>query len=171
MNTAQGILCRGNLKRRLSLTAALCLACNSIGFAAAPNDVMTLKIHLKDGSSATYELGADAKITFENANMCYSSRDYKFDIPLSDISLWSYDARPAYLGEIPSDGIIITQKGDIISLSGLEKGVDIKVYSIDGKLIYSDRSSSGQINIPAEGWNKGVYIINAGNSTFKIMKK
>ena len=73
--------------------------CQAACLAASLNEVMVLKIHLKDGSAVTYELGEDAMIQFENASMYFSSRNYKFDIPLIDISLWTYAREQSSLWE------------------------------------------------------------------------
>lgn len=80
-------LSKGIVKTRLCLFALLFVIGQAACLAAPLNEVMVLKIHLKDGSAVTYELGEDARIQFENASMYFSSRNYRFDIPLSDISL------------------------------------------------------------------------------------
>lgn len=162
---------RGIVKTRLSLFALLCVIGQAACLAATSNEVMVLKIHLKDGSAVTYELGEDARIQFENASMYFSSRNYKFDIPLSDISLWTYAREQASLGNIVSDGIRINQQGDIISISGLEEDTTVSFYTVDGKEIYSARSVSGMLNVSVEDWVNGTYIINAGKSTIKFMKR
>ena len=164
-------LSKSIMKTRLSLFALLFVIGKAICLAAPSNEVTVLKIHLKDGSAVTYELGEDARIQFENASMYFSSRNYKFDIPLSDISLWTYAREQASLGNIVSNGIRINQQGDIISISGLEKETTVSFYSVDGKEIYSARSVSGMLNVSVEDWVNGAYIIKAGKSTFKFMKR
>lgn len=164
-------LSKGIVKTRLCLFALLFVIGQAACLAAPLNEVMVLKIHLKDGSAVTYELGEDARIQFENASMYFSSRNYKFDIPLSDISLWTYAREQASLGNIMSDGIKINQQGDIISISGLEKDTTVSFYSVDGKEIYSARSVSDMLNVSVGDWVSGTYIINAGKSTFKFMKR
>lgn len=164
-------LSKGIVKTRLSLFALLFVIGQATCLAAASSEVTVLKIHLKDGRAVTYELGEDARIQFENASMYFSSRNYRFDIPLSDISLWTYAREQASLGNIMSDGIRINQQGDIISISGLEKDTTVSFYSVDGKEIYSARSVSDMLNVSVGDWVSGTYIINAGKSTFKFMKR
>ncbi len=154
---------------RLLLALVCCFYAGSM--AALTDDAATvLKLHLKDGTAPTYILGKDTKITFANANMCFSASDYQFEVPLSDIVKWTYEDYTSGIDEVAGNGITITRNGDVITISGMAEGCDVAVYATDGRLIHSGRSSATVYVVRADNWTPGVYVIKAENSSFKIVK-
>lgn len=150
--------------------AAVCLF-SAGSMAALTDDAATvLKLHLKDGTAPTYILGKDTKITFANANMCFTASDYQFEVPLSEIVKWTYEDQTSGVDDVIGSGITITRNGDVITISGLATGSDVAVYATDGKLIHSGRSSATVYVVRADSWTPGVYVIKAENSSFKIVK-
>ena len=137
---------------------------------AADKEATALKINFKDGTSATYVLSFDAKITFENANICFTSRDWKFEIPICDLTNWTYDLPLSSVEDVISENISITQTGDVLIVAGAPAGSRINVYAVDGKRIATVKSSSEKEYISTEGWSEGVYIIKVNDRTFKIVK-
>lgn len=152
------------------LLALTCLFSAGYLTAAADDAVTVLKLHLKDGNTPVYILGEDTKITFANANMCFATSDYRFEVPLSDIVKWTYENRTSAIRDIADNSIAITRNGDIITISGLSLSTDVVVYATDGRLIHSGRSMTDVYVINAERWTPGVYVIKAADSTFKIVK-
>ena len=138
--------------------------------AVAEDNQTVIRLHLKNGATPTYVLGKDTRITFANANMCFSDTDYAFEVPLTDIMKWTYEEQIASVGNVVDNGVTISRNGDIIAISGLEPGVDVTVYAIDGKLTHSGSSISAVYVMDASGWTAGMYVIKAGNSSFKIVK-
>ena len=139
--------------------------------AAEEEDNLTvIRLHLKNGSTPTYVLGEDTRITFANANMCFADTDYAFEVPLTDIVKWTYEEQIASVGYVVDNGVAIFRNGDIITVSGLEPGADVTVYAIDGKLTHSGSSHSAVYVMDAAEWTPGMYVIKVGNSSFKIVK-
>jgi len=59
-----------------------------------------------------------------------------------------------------------------IYFSGGTPGASVTVVSIDGSLFASGHlDNDGSAVIPFEPQNSGIYVINSGNTTFKIIKK
>lgn len=125
---------------------------------------------MKDGTSKTYVLEDNAKVTFKDASMCFSSRDWKFEIPLKDLNTWTYDSPLSAIENPTVDDITVSQSGSIITVCGADKNMNIDIYATDGKLLQSLKSSSNRHEIPTDGWIPGVYLIKVGHSTFKIVK-
>lgn len=144
----------------LTVTAAL----------AAEKDATALKVKLKNGTTATYVLSVDAKITFENACMCFISQDWKFEVPVCDLSNWTYYSPTSSVNDVKSKNITITQSGNKLTVTGAPIGSHIDVYATDGKRVVSVTSSSEREDISTEGWNVGVYLIKVNDRTFKIAR-
>lgn len=147
----------------LGLLTSVCLL-------AAEKGATALKVSLKDGTTATYVLSSDTKITFKNANMCFSSRDWKFEVPVSDLSNWTYDLPFSSINDITDGSIVITQDGNVLTISGAPVGSHIEIYAVDGKRMASLTSSSVRENISTESWFTGAYVVKVNDRTFKIAK-
>lgn len=59
---------------------------------------------------------------------------------------------------------------DIINLLHINEGQEIKIFDAIGKIVFSV-SSEGVTTINTSGWPKGVYFLNSGNQTKKLVKQ
>lgn len=154
----------------IELLITLCCLC-SIENLSANENATKLKLYLKDGTTPTYMLDNSAKITFENTIMYFSSGIWKFEIPLNDLSKWTYESTSVSIDNPNYNDIAISQFGNIITVWGVEKNTNIRVYTNDGKLLLNLKSIAEKQDIRTDGWNSGVYLINVGKLTFKIIKR
>lgn len=158
------------MKKKFRLVFFMLGLLTSVSALAAEKGATALKVSLKDGTTATYVLSSDTKITFENANMCFSSRDWKFEVPVSDLTNWTYDLPFSSIDGITDGSIVITQDDNVLTISGAPVGSHIEVYAVDGKRMAAVTSSSVRENISTESWVTGVYVVKVNDRTFKIAK-
>lgn len=57
----------------------------------------------------------------------------------------------------PSSGNFIISAEDLIGLT------EVKVYSLEGKIVYTNSLTNNQINVDASSWSKGIYLIELKN--------
>ncbi len=163
------------LKARIGITlkSALVIGClSSFGNIPAYGEghSKALKILLKDGTSTSYILDNKTKIVFENSNMLFSNNNWKFEIPVENLSNWTYVmSQSSSLSSIERE-VTIRQTGDILRISGIRPDAEILVFTVDGKLIRHLKSDSVDIDIVTADWIAGIYLIKIGESTYKIIK-
>ena len=69
-------------------------------------------------------------------------------------------------------GVTVKQTKNELIVYNLPRGKKCYVYTIDGKLLYSAKSTGHeQTLIPFGKYRAGAYIIKTDNITYKIMKK
>lgn len=66
--------------------------------------------------------------------------------------------------------IEISADGENYRVSGLSDGESVRVYSVSGVQVFNGKAHGGEVVIPASGWSNGIYVINAGNESVKILK-
>lgn len=66
--------------------------------------------------------------------------------------------------------IEISADGENYRVSGLSDGESVRVYSVSGVQVFNGKARGGEVVIPASGWSNGIYVINAGNESVKILK-
>lgn len=136
---------------------------------ATEKGITSLTVSLNDGTSTTYTLGEDAKITFDKVNMYFTSREWKFEVPLNELANWTYSSNSS-VNDISETDISITQVNDLLTISGIPSGCAIDIYTINGQHIFSVKNASERENILTNGWQNGAYIIKIANQSFKIVK-
>lgn len=70
--------------------------------------------------------------------------------------------------EVDADKIYTFISGNTLNVAGVEAGTSIAVYSIDGKLLVNEVATGTVHSI--DGLAKGLYIVKAGEKTFKVIK-
>lgn len=64
----------------------------------------------------------------------------------------------------------ISADGNNYRISSLSDGTDVRVYSVSGVQVFAGKAFGGEVVIPADSWNKGIYVINAGGTSVKVLK-
>lgn len=127
-----------------------------------------------EGKTITYPLDNLPTVTFSNGNMNIKTTLTEITMPMAGVRTFSYgEIDPAGV-ESMADGISgawITLGGDIV-VAGEPAGATVTVYAADGRLVAMTKSSSPhQTEISGDTLPAGVYIIKAGNVTYKILKR
>jgi hypothetical protein len=142
-----------------SILTLLLLFCQTFLFAEGS----ALLVTLKDGKKAGYILSQKPSVTFEGAKLIIIVDDVSTDYDMADVSGFTFvDA--SEINEIKDlkhgDTLFEYLNGTIRS-----EGSDIHVYTLDGKLLKSGKSTISLIGQPS-----GVYVVKMNRQTIKIKK-
>lgn len=97
-------------------------------------------------------------------NTRYNETPNILDTMFFDDFIFSSD-EVSSVNDITYDNIIITSENGQIRIKGI-KNLPVSLYSLDGKLIYSQANVSNECNINVD---KGIYIVKIGNKSYKTI--
>lgn len=144
----------------------LLLAAISINLSALAFDSVIL--WLKDGSRVIVPFSDKPEITFNGDQISVNNRIFNF----SELSKYTIDDTSS-INLIGTDGkeISVDENGDVIICSSLKAG-EISVYGTDGIRHECEviTLGNGNLKISLSALSPQVYIIKAGNNTFKMRK-
>ena len=136
--------------------------------------VQKLNVHMMDGSQLQFLLTDEPVTTFENGNLVITTNQGVYSYPLAQMKKYTHEGLPEGI-DVPTVApgtIMVRQNNEAILIDGLPDNVVVDVYSADGKLILSQRSTAGQstlLNLVAQP--QGTYIVNVGKTSFKFVKQ
>lgn len=160
------------MKQKLLLL--LLLMTSVIGMRAADKQ-NTLFVLTKGNVLHQFVLADKPKVTFEGENLrvtCENNASASYTFKLADIVRFAYDAKSASgIDEIAVKPAEISQEGDVIVISQIKAGTMVCVFSLDGKLVRQlDPRHSGTYRLNLSELPSGLYMVKAGNTTYKITK-
>lgn len=148
---------------------------------------MTMNVKTKSGTSTAYVINETRKITFSGGNLVVTKKDASnASFPISTTRYLNFstgvstdliDAKqsPNKLIVYPNP---VQDKLTIAFVAGTSERIQLDVFGIDGKVVYSQAISTQQAlshAINVSGWQAGIYLVrlNNGNETVttKISKK
>lgn len=77
---------------------------------------------------------------------------------------------PASIGEIHTFQLSGITNGQL-NVAGLQPGQTVQLFDTSGRLLFSSKSSSDSMTIDMQGMKGGVYILRAGTSIIKFVKR
>ena len=142
--------------------------------AKAQDTTQRLVVWQKNGEKVYYDLAEEPETTFENGMLVIKTTRTTVYYQLANVLRYTYE------GNITDvDGIQLhpgemrfMQGKDQMAFDGLPNGQDISVYSLDGKLLKTQTSHSGQQTvISLASYPTGTYIVKVGDATYKFQKQ
>ena len=73
--------------------------------------------------------------------------------------------------EVSTIPVLITSKGDVLTLTGVPAGTYISVYNLSGQRVESATATAGATQISTTLGNDEVAIVNIGSKSVKVMVK
>lgn len=140
----------------------------------AQSATQQLVVWLKDGSKVHYQLSDEPKTTFENGALFLSTNSVSVSYPIENLLYYTYEGDMVPLGvdHLQPGEVRVSQGDDAMSFRGLRAGTPISVYSIDGKLLSTQKSGHDTVtNVSFVSLPAGTYIIKVNNQTIKFRKK
>jgi len=132
-------------------------------------DDARIVIKQKGGSETILELSTNPVITFSGEDMIVTNDFTSISIPLEVID--NYTAYNDATGIEPIVTPPLYANGHVV-FSSLAQGTQVRVHTIDGRLVSSMRAdSSGNVDIIFDKLPKGAYIVSTPNSSIKIINK
>lgn len=111
-----------------------------------------------------------AKLQFDgdNAQVVFSDgSSFNYDMESVEIVFGSSSSAEM----VPSFYSLNTEVDDVLSVSGLEVGQDLKIFASSGMMLFQSKATAQTENINISRLSKGVYILTIGNTSIKFIKK
>ena len=160
------------MRKFLLLFAALLLV-SAVWAQDAP--VQKLNIHMMDGTVVTFLLDDEPVTTFEPGKLIIqTSGDAPIMYLLENVRKYTYEGLPEGIDApvVAPGTILIRQNNEMMLIDGLPDKANVAVYSVDGKLLFTQQAVGGQsTSILMTAYPAGNYIINAGGTSIKFVKQ
>lgn len=122
----------------------------------------------KDGHGTLYNLNNNVKATFHGDSLAIESTFMNVTYPLTDIVRFTYVDLPTSVDVVGVNDVEVSYNNGLLLITGLDKGMDVYVYSVDGKLLRKFVSQSQPLSISLNNYPRGIYIVKVGSATYKI---
>lgn len=126
-----------------------------------------------NGEKTSYLLSNKPVITYNEECLVLTATDASIEVPRADIekiTIGQYTDVQQLQSDEQQGSITVNADGAL--LSDFEKGMKVYLYQINGVLINQYTiPESGSLSISLNEMERGIYIIKAGRSTIKIIKR
>lgn len=160
-------------KKLLPLLAALLIA--GAAWAQDEQPVQKLNVHMMDGQVVTFLLDQEPVTKFEPGQLILqTSGDAPIIYLLENVRKYTYEGLPEGIDAlvVAPGTILIRQNNEMMVIDGLPDKANVAVYNVDGKLLFTQQATGGQLtSIVMSAYPAGNYIINAGGASFKFVKQ
>lgn len=156
------------MRQRLLLITLL--TAFSIGMYA--EQVETLIVKLKDGSETAFFLKDKPQVTFEGTDLKVTSQSGDTTFPLADVLRFTYALKDTSgINETFDRKSSVSFEDGVLVISEIKAGNTVSIYSLDGKLLNQlTPQHTGTYRLNLSELPSGLYLVKAGNITYKITK-
>ena len=150
------------------------------GTVLASHDGDVLRIVFKDGQEFGYSLDEKPVVTFDGTSVLVKTSNFSMSLPetysYNDIAKIDFvDKATSDIKQTSQTGQLMTityLDGENVTISGLDKKAQWRLFGIDGKQYQVPSNLAGDaLTISLSPLVKGVYIIRIDKYSFKIRKK
>lgn len=131
-----------------------------------------LLVRMNDGTTLNFSLSEKPLLTFDAESVVISGQEATASLARADVAgVYFVSAAQTGIGSAVTPDAP-TLNGDSFSVTGLERGAVVKVYSVKGENVLSviaDASGTAVASLAA--LEQGVYVIEYCGVTFKMMKR
>lgn len=145
--------------------ATLIALCAVTGAHAAYTCVV---VHFNDGGKAEITLTEKLKMNFTKTDLVVTGSDTDVTVARTNIKYFEHKDYSGVNGVETRDSHRFT--GDAIEFFNLRAGTRVSVFDAAGNAVLSS-NESGDCRISLQGLAAGVYVVVAGNNSFKILIK
>jgi len=133
----------------------------------------TIIIKTLDGATMEYLIDKDTKVKIVGRNLTITTEGMELSYELESMSQIRYGKMliPDAIHDMtmPNERPFVWNNNNLY-FSGLRDNTPINIYTIDGKLVRSERFS-GEARVSLDNLPAGVYIVKMNSETYKILKK
>lgn len=156
------------MKKILALFVAV-FAVFQFTSAAYTND--DLIIETKSGQKVNYSLSTRPVVTFEGTDLVLTGTGVKVLYPVADVKEITFGTHPTGVSNVKSSDITFFVSGSEITAKGLQKSDKLELYTVDGKVLTTKAvSAEGEATVDISSLNGGIYVVKAGEKSYKILK-
>jgi len=161
------------MKRFLLFFALVGLVLPRLNVCVAETQKQHLVVHQKSGEKVYFDLQETPVTTFKDGQLVITTSSETIYYPLSDVSKYTYEGISEDLDNMLAPGVIeISHNNEVVMVKGLPTDALMAVYTIDGKMVASCRAVAGKTAmLVLTPFPAGIYIVNAGGTSYKIEKR
>lgn len=129
-----------------------------------------LIVETNDGVTTNYALSEQPVITYSDGNMLVGTISYA----ITDVKNCRFsDAEPTTdAQESLASDVKVSYEGGVYTISGLNGGVEVAVFSVSGNKVLSSKSSAeGVAVIDSSSLPQGIYVVKGEGVSFKTIKR
>ncbi len=134
-----------------------------------------LVVWLKSGEKVTYQLDKMPRPTFVGTQLTIATNSgASVSYPLSAVLRYTYEGTITAIESLSANPneLRFSQNNEAMKFEGLPEGTRLEIYAMDGKLLTTQSVEKGKPSIVSlKGQPTGTYIVKAGNTTFKFLKR
>lgn len=133
-----------------------------------------LVVNTTDGRKLVYPLDQKPKVTFSDTGLILTTSSTEITLPRENVKTFSYDRVPLSGIDAPATDICAAQfpADGTLYVAGCEPGAPVNVFSVEGVLLYSVTADDrGSASIAAKNLGTGIYLVKAGDMSYKILKR
>jgi len=161
------------MRKLLLLFSALLLV--SVAWAQEEQPVQKLNVHMMDGTVVSFLLSDEPVTKFEPGQLILqTSGDAPIIYLIENVRKYTYEGLPEGINTpvVAPGTIMVRQNNEMMLIDGLPDKANVAVYSVDGKLLFTQQAIGGQsTSILMTAYPAGNYIINAGGTSIKFVKQ
>lgn len=136
------------------------------------SDNQCVVVDMKSGKKMILSLGDKPLLTFGTDSVNISAGETSAHLHAADISRVSFQNISTAIERIAGKGQSLKNIDGLIVAEGLKRGSALNLYDAAGALISSARAGkSGRATLDTSSLTAGVYLIQAGETTIKLVKK
>lgn len=140
----------------------------------AQDATQRLVLWQKNGEKIFFELSEQPVTTFEDGKLVITTNNTTTYYLIENVVRYTYEgAMTAIHTPILRPGeIIFRQNNDKMVFDGLTDGTTINVYSIDGKVLFSQKAHKGETTVISfANHPTGTYLVKVNDATYKFIKR
>lgn len=132
----------------------------------------SLVVNKKSGETVEYKFKNDPKVSFVEQDMVITTGTDNVHHPIADLQNLTF-SKTVGLDNVTDKkaDIIVTFTGETIIFEGLDEGMVLAIFSLDGKKLADGRADSdGRATVAISDLEAGVYVASSPIHSFKFVK-
>lgn len=133
-----------------------------------------LVVWQKSGEKVFFDLTEEPETTFKDGKLVITTSMSSVAYPITSVLRYTYEGEATVINtpRVKPGTVIYRQGPDMMSFEGLTPGTLLYVYSLDGKKLSTHKAAEGQAtDISFKALPAGIYLIQAGDATYKFQKR
>lgn len=132
-------------------------------------------VFMTSSQSLRYVVESDIdKMTFSDSTLLITKNDVSIEICLDSLQKWYFDNNPGEItsvDETSSSNVEIIQVGNVLTVKNLSAtNKSVSLCTING-IILQNTQAAESLQIDLSSYVPGIYILNIGKDSFKILNK
>ena len=150
----------------------LCFLIAAITATMASADDMVLHVWQTDGQVLKIKLDQEPTTSYDDGQLVITTLTNTLSFPLENVKRYTYANNASGLDALNATEVTFSGDGETITLTGLKPGTEVALYNVAGQMLHSTvADSSNRVSATVSNLPTGVYVVKAGNITYKITKQ